>query len=127
MKSKYKIIIGILIVVIIAAGGLWFGFVRNTGNTPKLDPAKLDAFAKCLTEKGVVMYGAYWCSHCQRQKKLFGDSFKYVTYVECTKDVKKCQEKKIKAYPTWIFKNGERIKREATFAELAKRTTCKAS
>lgn len=126
MKSKYKIIIGVLIVVIIVVGGAWFGFARNSENKVKIDPAKLDAFAKCLKEKGVVMYGAYWCPHCQRQKKLFGDSFKYVNYVECTKDIKKCEEKKIEGYPTWIFKNGDRIKREATFDELAKKASCKA-
>lgn len=87
---------------------------------------KLDAFAKCLAQKGVVMYGAYWCPHCQNQKKLFGESFKYVNYVECTQEVKKCQEKKIQGYPTWIFKDGERIRGEATFAQLAEKSSCKA-
>lgn len=127
MRSKYKIILLIIIIVLACAAAVyWFGFARNTESKAKIDPATFDAFAKCLTQKGVAMYGAYWCPHCQRQKKLFGDSFKYVNYVECTKDIKKCQEKKIEGYPTWIFKNGERIKGEATFEELAKKTTCKA-
>jgi len=26
-------------------------------------------FAKCLTENGAKMYGAYWCTHCENQKK----------------------------------------------------------
>ncbi len=127
MKFKYKIILAIIVAVAAVGAIYWFGFAGNSENKVKIDPAKLDVFAKCLTQKGVVMYGAYWCSHCQRQKKLFGDSFKYVSYVECTKDIKKCEAKKIEGYPTWIFKNGDRIKREATFEELAKRTTCKAS
>ncbi len=127
MKFKYKIILLTVIVILAGIAAIyWFGFARISEGKINVDPAKVDAFAKCLTEKGVVMYGSYRCSHCQRQKKLFGDSFQYVNYVECTKDVKKCQEKKIKAYPTWIFKNGERIKREATFAELVKKTSCKA-
>jgi hypothetical protein len=48
------------------------------------------AFAKCLATKNVKMYGAYNCVHCLGQKKAFGDAFKYVPYVECTKDIKKC-------------------------------------
>jgi glutaredoxin len=123
-KRNIIILTGIVILVGIAAV-YWFGFARTSENKAVLI-SKIDVFAKCLTQKGVVMYGAYWCPHCQRQKKLFGDSFQYVTYVECTKDIKKCQEKKIEGYPTWIFKNGERIAGEATFEELAKKTSCKA-
>lgn len=70
------------------------------------------------------MYGAYWCPHCQAQKKLFGESFQYVHYVECTKEVKKCEEKKINGYPTWIFKNNERISREVSLEELAQKSKC---
>lgn len=126
MKLKYKIIIFILIVVVLAAGGYWLVDSKNLQGEPsEKSGLKVDELAKCLNQKGVVMYGAYWCPHCQRQKRLFGDSFNYVNYVECTKDVKKCQEKKIEGYPTWIFKDGDRIVREATFAELAEKTSCK--
>ena|SRR3989344_7537978 len=62
-----------------------------------------DNFAKCLTEKGFVMYGAYWCPHCQNQKLAFGDSFKYIKYIECTEEVKLCIDKNIKGYPTWLL------------------------
>lgn len=69
---------------------------------------KYDAFAKCLTEKGVKMYGAYWCGHCQNQKKAFGDSFKYVNYIECAdpnsqKQLDVCAKEGIEGYPTWEF------------------------
>lgn len=124
MKSRYKIILAVIVIIVVAAVVYWFGFARNSGNKI-IDPKKIEALAKCLTQKGVAMYGAYWCPHCQAQKKIFGDSFKYVNYVECTKDIKKCQEKKIEGYPTWIFKNGDRIKGEASFEELAKKTACK--
>lgn len=60
-----------------------------------------DALAKCITEKGWAMYGTYSCSHCQAQKKIFGDSFQYIKYVECTKDVQLCIDKKINGFPTW--------------------------
>jgi glutaredoxin len=68
-----------------------------------LTPGKYDDFAKCLSEKGAVMYGAEWCSRCKDQKMLFGKSFKYVTYVECPENPKLCKEKGIERYPTWII------------------------
>lgn len=73
---------------------------------------KYDLLAKCLTEKGVKMYGAFWCGHCQNQKKAFGSSFQYINYQECTIDGKQnsfaqvCQDAGIEGYPTWIFPQG---------------------
>mmetsp|Transcript_13787 Transcript_13787/g.28430 ORF Transcript_13787/g.28430 Transcript_13787/m.28430 type:complete len:215 (-) Transcript_13787:55-699(-) len=41
--------------------------------------------AKVLREKGVTMYGAYWCPHCSRQKELFGaEAWSIMNYVECS-------------------------------------------
>lgn len=43
-----------------------------------------DSLAKCLSDKGVKMYGAFWCGHCQNQKAEFnGNLEKYNIYVEC--------------------------------------------
>jgi hypothetical protein len=90
--------------------------------------SKYDAFAKCLTDNGVVMYGAYWCPHCQNQKKMFGDSWQYVAYVECSLpnkagQTKECQEKGISGYPTWDIK-GEFHSGELSFEKLAELTRC---
>lgn len=62
-----------------------------------------DAFAQCLTEKGAVMYGAYWCGHCKEQKDMFGESFQYINYVECTEKEQTCDDSGITGYPTWII------------------------
>ena len=73
------------------------------------------ALARHLTSMGAVMYGAYWCPHCNRQKTMFDDDFKDVTYVECDPkgedaNPQLCQSKAIAAYPTWeingIFHEG---------------------
>lgn len=66
-------------------------------------PSSLDAFARCLTEKGAVMYGAYWCPHCQNQKAMFGDAVKFIRYVECTEEPQTCTSALIRGFPTWIF------------------------
>lgn len=87
-----------------------------------------DAFAKCLTKKGVKMYGSYWCPHCQDEKGMFGDSWKYVTYVECTDyqggQTKACNDAGISEYPTWDFGNGSRATGELSVDELSAITGC---
>jgi glutaredoxin len=41
--------------------------------------------AKMMREKGISMYGTYWCPHCSRQKDLFGkEAWTYINYVECS-------------------------------------------
>jgi hypothetical protein len=64
-----------------------------------------DAFAKCLTEKGFTLYGAEWCENCKIQKDVFGESFKYIKYVECPKNTELCLDVGIQGYPTWIREN----------------------
>lgn len=115
----------VLIILIIAGGLIALKTWEYFASIPKANP-ELDKFAQCITDKKVVMYGAYWCPHCQRQKKLFGDSFQYVKYVECTQDTNTCQEKNIKSYPTWEFEDESRIEGEATIEQLAEKTSCEA-
>ena len=91
-------------------------------------PGKYDAFADCLTEKGVKMYGAYWCPHCANQKRMFCSSWDRVTYVECAIEGQNvqtqiCQKEGIKSYPTWDF-GFERQTGELSFAQLSEKTGC---
>jgi hypothetical protein len=93
---------------------------------------KYDAFAQCLTKKQAAMYGAYWCPHCNDQKKDFGASFQYVHYVECAVQgqppnvqTPACKATQIKKYPTWVFVDGERIEATQTLEQLSQKTGCK--
>lgn|SRR3989344_8969353 len=86
--------------------------------------AALDEFAQCLSEKGAIMYGADWCPHCQNEKKAFGSSFKFVNYVECPDDPKRCLSAGISGYPTWIFPDGRRFEGEQGVDRLARESGC---
>jgi hypothetical protein len=90
-----------------------------------------DAFARCLGSRGVKMYGAYWCPHCQDQKEMFAASFKFVPYVECGVQgdphgqSQACKDENVKHYPTWQFPpTGERVERVFSLEELSERTSC---
>jgi hypothetical protein len=92
---------------------------------------KYDAFARCLGDHGVKMYGAWWCPHCVEQKEKFRASFEYAPYVECgVKGNPKgqnpvCLDAGIKHFPTWQFPpTGERVERILSLEELSDRTGC---
>ena len=111
------------VAIAVVVGAILF-FSLNNGQ-----PGKLDSFAQCLNDKGAVFYGAYWCPHCQTQKKMFGKSEKYLNYVECAtpagdKRTQECVDKKIEGYPTWEFADGSRESGELALSRLAKKTGC---
>ncbi len=120
-RKKLYIILGSIVGVVF----LYAIVKANTGV-----PGQYDAFAQCLTEKGATMYGAYWCPHCQNQKKKFGKSFSKVKYVECAQpgnpnaQVTECQDAKISGYPTWVFADDTRVEGEMGLEALAEKTGC---
>ncbi|MEK6954214.1 MAG: hypothetical protein AABX01_04355 [Candidatus Micrarchaeota archaeon] len=114
-----KLIIAGLVAVILIGGVLLFASAA---------PGQYDSFAQCLTKNNAVMYGAYWCSHCANQKKDFGNSFKYVNYVECdaggvNAKVALCRERGITSYPTWEI-GGKMYTGEQNLATLSALTSC---
>jgi hypothetical protein len=84
--------------------------------------------AACLTQKGVVMYGAFWCPHCAAQKEAFGASFSEVHYVECSNpdhsETQACTDLGVMGYPTWVFPSGVRLEGEQTLETLKGRAGC---
>ena len=115
------IIISAVIIAVIAGGYYLWQRTQTSG--------ELDQFALCLKDKGAVFYGAFWCPHCQNQKKMFGRSQKLLPYVECSTadgrgQLPNCSEKKIEGYPTWEFADGERLSGEIPLQTLAEKTGC---
>jgi len=69
-------------------------------------PGDYDAFAKCLNENGFVMAGTDWCHFCQNQKRLFGNSFKFVNYKNCDLERQWCSSHGVEGYPAWFDSEG---------------------
>jgi len=91
---------------------------------PQEAAGNYDDFASCLGSSGAVMYGADWCPHCQNEKNAFGDSFKFVNYVECPRDPERCIAEGIKGYPTWVFPDGRRFEGEMGLEKLSEESGC---
>jgi len=143
MNKNTKIFLIIVLIVIVISGTLIYFAGRNnntsgindssdngsvagtsTNQDDQKDNAYIEKLAKFMTEKGMVLYGAYWCSHCQNQKKLFGEAFKYIDYVECdaqgpNANPDECVAQGIEGYPTWIYQ-GKQYSGEKSLSDLAK-------
>ena len=81
------------------------------------------ALARHLRATGAVMYGAYWCPHCQEQKALFGDAARELPYVECDPSGVNgrpdlCEKAGVKAFPTWVV-GGQRFEGVQSIGALA--------
>ena len=113
-----KYIVSILAILLSIAALWWWR------SSPPPVPS-LTGFAQCLADKKVTMYGAEWCPHCQNQKKLFGDAWKFIPYVECPQDPKRCIDLGIKGYPTWIFADGTTLEGEQSLATLDEKSGCR--
>lgn len=124
-NSNNKTMVWIVVVFLaLVAASFFFSSKKN-----QQQPAKLDAFAQCLKDKGAIFYGAFWCSHCNAQKEAFGDAKKNLPYVECsTPDGKgqtqRCKDANIDGYPTWVFSDGSRQSGEIPLPKLAEKTGC---
>mgnify|MGYP001571635365 FL=1 len=125
MNNNVKIFI--LVIGLLILGTV--GTVLLQLNSVSSGPGKYDGFATCLKDKGAVFYGAFWCTHCQSQKKLFGSSQKLLSYVECSSldgqsQLQICKDKKITGYPTWTFADGTSLNGEIPLQQLADKTSC---
>ena len=97
----------------------------------KSTPEKIK-LAEHLTQKGAVMYNAYWCPHCHDQKEMFGkEAAGKLNLVECAKDGfnnqrELCEAKGITGFPSWEI-NGSIDSGVKSLKELAELSNYKDS
>jgi len=87
-------------VLILVVGGLGASVFVKPG------PGKLSEFTQCLADKDAIFYGAFWCPHCQEQRRMFGKSVELLPYEECSTpdgqgQLQICVDEGIQQYPTW--------------------------
>ena len=112
----------------------YFPIIDEVHNTTIMVPAYIRrssteqaiSLATYLHSSGAVMYGAFWCPHCRRQRELFGkEAFKLLTYIECDPRGYKsqyatCITAGVDGYPSWKFGNGKVQGGEMELIEIAK-------
>jgi hypothetical protein len=94
---------------------------------------EIKTFSNCLAEKGLIVYGAGWCSYTNSLVDYFGGKENMGgVLVECsdenqqpTENAEICQQEKIEGYPTIKF-GGETLNIPRTFEAMAEVTGCTA-
>jgi len=96
--------LSILIVVFVVFGGAGITgfFTAESEETHN----NLDAFSQCLYEKGVTLYCTDGSDACRVQRGMFGDSFMYLSYRDCSKNGL-CSGQEITIYPTWVIRGSK--------------------
>lgn len=120
----------IIIIVVALVAGLVALQVSSNKKAGK--PGQYDELASCIKESGATFYGAFWCPHCNNQKKLFQGSDKLLNYVECSTpdgsgQTQVCIDAGIQSYPTWKFADGTILTGEVSLEDLAAKTSCEAN
>ena len=113
--KKYFILIAVIITIVL--------IVLSILNYAK-KPGQYDEFAKCLTEKGAVIYGNDYCSYTNKQLGFFGKSQKLLNYVKCIDNEELCNSKGVDITPTWEI-DGKTYSGVQTFEALAAYSGCK--
>jgi len=112
-QQKYFVVGAVAIFILIV------GAFSITAYTSSKKAGDWDNFAKCLTENGMIMYGAMdFCKYTQHQAGMFGNSFKYINYKEYT------EMPEVTITPTWYYNGKKQNEGELTFEELSKITGC---
>ncbi|MEK6913721.1 MAG: hypothetical protein AABW47_03565 [Nanoarchaeota archaeon] len=111
MKLKKSWITPIIIIAIVSLA--FFVISKNKNETP-------DDIAKCIG-KNSILYIQLGCSACKTQENLFGESYQYLTKVDCWFERDKCTE--IQKTPTWIIK-GEKYEGVQSIEKLKELTNC---
>lgn len=116
---KHLVIVIVIVTVIVIAG-----LTAGNKNGPESQTSKFADLAKCLSDKGWVMYGLDSCPHCLDQKQAFGRAFQYINYVECRQEPQKCIAADIEYTPTWLNGSGERLVGFQQLQQLAALSGC---
>ena len=93
IKTVYFIVLAAAVIILL----VWFFWPQAV--------VSRNNFGDCLTANGVVMYGSDQCSHCENQKRILGEDFKRINYVNCDFNADECRQKGISFYPLWSRDN----------------------
>ena len=117
MEKRYKAMIWVVI-ILAAAFLIYYSINRPVSD---LNPGAKEALAKCLTEKGIYLHGAYNCPGCEAQKEMFGEAVSFVIYINCDNEPAKC----IKGLALPYWNTGDKtIRGPAPLAFLKDKTGC---
>jgi|GEM_PF-3529698 len=92
--------------------------------TPPRSNITVEEFARCLTQKGMKMYGTNGCGACRSQINMFGAAFSYISFTDCNQQSQVCNNEGITRYPTWKDSAGNKYVGAQSFSSLGQISGC---
>jgi len=108
----------IVIIVVVVAFGVYLS--SRGGNPP--DGTLTKEVAQCIGENS-VLYVQLGCTHCEEQKEMFGENYKYIETIDCFYNKTLCADEQISGTPTWV-RNGEQYVGVQSIEKLREITGC---
>lgn len=119
MGKKYVIVFSLIALII--AGSIYYSIARQKAD---MTESEKELLAKCLTQKGIYLYGTINCPNCEVQKEKFGEAVKDIKYINCFIEEEICKIYSAqKIYPYWGM-NGTAIVGPIPLDKLKERTNC---
>ena len=112
MKKKSLISLAVILIVIVIA------VIILTRSYPDTS----DDVAKCIGTRA-TLYIQLGCHACEIQEEKFGDSYEFISEVDCFFEREKCITDNIEATPTWII-DGEKYVGAKSVENIQKLTGC---
>lgn len=112
MKKKSLISLAVILIVVVIAIAI----------LTRSHPETSDDVAKCIGSKA-TLYIQLGCHACEIQEEKFGDSYEFISEVDCFLERDKCIADNIEATPTWVI-NGEKHVGARSVEDIQKLTGC---
>ena len=123
LKTTNRFYISVVIIALIFANLAISSYTQTYTGQAISKQSDTEAFARCLTSRGVVMYGHGQEESTMLQKQMFGNTFWYVNYVDCERQTEYCESKGISSFVTWE-KNGKKFGGALDFKDLSLISGC---
>lgn len=103
MRKKIKVIISLVILIMLMSGLYfftdWFSKVTGYVTGYVLGEDEKVKLAQCLDGKGTEYYKNLGCADCEKQEKLFGMAFNFISFKDCSEDA--CGD--LREFPAWYI------------------------
>ena len=101
MQPRTRVVITFTFIILLVSGLYIFTdwFSKFTGYF--LGEGTVEKLARCLHDKKTEFYGTEYCSECEKQREIFGQSFRMITQIECGKNKEFCPN--VRSLPAWFI------------------------
>ena len=101
MDAQRRILISVVVLIVLVFGLYFFTdwFSKVTGYFSGED--ENTRLAQCLDGKNVEFYSSVYCPKCEKQREELGGAFKFITQIDCGKDMENCDN--IREVPAWYI------------------------